>query len=198
MGRREEKKEELKRKILSGAESVFMREGFEMSTMEKIAAEANVGLGTAYNYFRSKEELFIQVMVSQTEKPDEYPVDPDLTRSPAEDLAERIIKQSAVIRRFSRNVWRTIIGISFNNMKKDNSLLSKLVQADLQAMDKIGQLIDNYKTQGILRTDEDTDLLVEMIYGMLFMQFMIFLYTDQLSYEDACERIRRGIRYILK
>jgi len=45
--------------ILDAALSVFSQDGFQRSKMEKIAKAADLGKGTLYEYFRSKEELFM-------------------------------------------------------------------------------------------------------------------------------------------
>lgn len=43
--------------ILEGARTVFLREGFALGTMDRVAAEAGVGKQTIYRHFRSKEAL---------------------------------------------------------------------------------------------------------------------------------------------
>lgn len=46
------------RQILDGARAVFLRDGFDGSSMNDIAREAGVSKGTLYVYFPSKEALF--------------------------------------------------------------------------------------------------------------------------------------------
>ncbi len=48
--------------ILSGARSVFLRDGFAAASTEAIAAEARVSKRTLYAYYPSKEELFVDVL----------------------------------------------------------------------------------------------------------------------------------------
>lgn len=48
--------------ILQAASEVFVKKGFEKSTVQEIAIQAGVGKGTIYEYFSSKEELFSQVI----------------------------------------------------------------------------------------------------------------------------------------
>jgi TetR/AcrR family transcriptional regulator, mexJK operon transcriptional repressor len=49
---------ERRARILAGATTVFVAQGYEGASMSQIAALANVSKGTLYNYFPSKEELF--------------------------------------------------------------------------------------------------------------------------------------------
>jgi AcrR family transcriptional regulator len=50
------------REIIAAARSVFASKGFKQTTMEDIAAVAEYGKGTIYNYFDGKEELFRLVL----------------------------------------------------------------------------------------------------------------------------------------
>jgi len=53
--RRERKKEETRGRILKAAFKLFVQNGFESTTIDQIADEADIGKGTFYNYFSSKE-----------------------------------------------------------------------------------------------------------------------------------------------
>jgi AcrR family transcriptional regulator len=54
--------EQRKKQILNAALSVFSRRGFDGATIPDIAQEAGVAVGTIYNYYQSKRELFIAVI----------------------------------------------------------------------------------------------------------------------------------------
>ena len=48
--------------ILDGAQRVFMRQGFDASSMNDITREAGVSKGTLYVYFKNKEDLFAAII----------------------------------------------------------------------------------------------------------------------------------------
>ena len=54
LGRRERKKQEVRRKIFEAAFDLFREKGFEDTTVEEIAERADVGKGTVFNYFPRK------------------------------------------------------------------------------------------------------------------------------------------------
>jgi len=56
-GRMERKKKENRQKIVSVAMDLFKRQGFNNTTMEQIAEEADVARKTLYNYFPVKEAI---------------------------------------------------------------------------------------------------------------------------------------------
>lgn len=62
-GRKKEKEliaEHRKSIILESAESLFLKKGYDETTMQDVADEAGYSKGTVYNYFNSKDELYLQ------------------------------------------------------------------------------------------------------------------------------------------
>jgi AcrR family transcriptional regulator len=54
-------KEDKRDRILSAAKAVFAQKGFSGAVISDIAVRADIGKGTVYEYFRSKEDLFFAV-----------------------------------------------------------------------------------------------------------------------------------------
>lgn len=61
-GRMERKKVETRRKIVRAAVELFNRQGLDATTMEQIAAAADIAKGTLYNYFPLKEAIIVAFM----------------------------------------------------------------------------------------------------------------------------------------
>jgi AcrR family transcriptional regulator len=78
---RKEREKELRREsIVDAAEKILFSRGYENMSMDKVSREAELGKGTIYLYFKSKNELFhavvargLQILldsfVKATEKP---------------------------------------------------------------------------------------------------------------------------------
>lgn len=56
--RKEREKERRRQQIVVAAKRVFTQKGFNKTTMEDIAKEAELSAGTLYLYFKNKEELY--------------------------------------------------------------------------------------------------------------------------------------------
>ena len=61
--RRERKKQETRAHLLSTAIRLMEEQGFDQVTVESIAAAADIGKGTIYNYFRTKEDIVVAFFV---------------------------------------------------------------------------------------------------------------------------------------
>ncbi|HUW62609.1 MAG TPA: TetR/AcrR family transcriptional regulator [Candidatus Bathyarchaeia archaeon] len=66
--RKKREREAHRRDILDAAEKVFISKGYHKATVEQIAQEADFSVGTLYNFFKSKEELYIKVLEQITEE----------------------------------------------------------------------------------------------------------------------------------
>lgn len=58
--RTERKKEETRKKILAVAMDLFKQQGFDKTTVDQIAMEADVAKGTVFNHFPEKEAIIVE------------------------------------------------------------------------------------------------------------------------------------------
>jgi AcrR family transcriptional regulator len=59
---RKERQAETRRRLLDAGERVFLRRGLQGSSVEEIAAEAGFTRGAFYSNFKSKDELFVELL----------------------------------------------------------------------------------------------------------------------------------------
>jgi len=65
--RKERERVRHRQEILAAAENVFVRKGFFNTTMNEIALAAEFGVGTIYQYFSSKEELYTTLILERAD-----------------------------------------------------------------------------------------------------------------------------------
>ncbi|MFP4057477.1 MAG: TetR/AcrR family transcriptional regulator [Candidatus Brocadiia bacterium] len=68
LSRRERERRRHRREILAAAERVFAAKGFHGATVEEIAQDAEFAVGTLYNFFGSKEQLYEEVAAGLAEQ----------------------------------------------------------------------------------------------------------------------------------
>lgn len=60
--RKQRERERRRQNIINAAETVFSHYSFEASTMDNVAAEAELSKGTLYLYFKNKQELCMAIV----------------------------------------------------------------------------------------------------------------------------------------
>ena len=121
---RDRKRERTRRALLEAAVELFESRGYEATTVADIAAAAEVGTRTFFNYFESKEELLFPepdervraaVHAIATRRSDDRPVDVLLRAlraagdNPGEHLGDDLAARIAVLR---AQVSRTVPAVS--------------------------------------------------------------------------------------
>jgi len=66
--RKEREKEHRKEEILDAAQKVFFEKGLNTATMDEIAEAAELSKGTLYLYYKSKEDIYLAVMMRGMDK----------------------------------------------------------------------------------------------------------------------------------
>jgi AcrR family transcriptional regulator len=63
VGLRERKRVDTRHRITAAASKLFARRGIDTVTVDEIAAAADIGKGTIYNYFEAKEDIVVALLV---------------------------------------------------------------------------------------------------------------------------------------
>lgn len=66
--RKEREKEQRKNAIIDAAEKLFFSRGFDNVSMEELAKEVELGKGTLYLYFKSKDALFFAIILRKMDE----------------------------------------------------------------------------------------------------------------------------------
>ncbi|WP_313802742.1 TetR/AcrR family transcriptional regulator [Cytobacillus sp.] len=63
----EDYKQKRKKEILESALDCFAKKGFQVATIDDIVKHSGISKGAIYNYFKSKDEIYLELMREQTE-----------------------------------------------------------------------------------------------------------------------------------
>jgi AcrR family transcriptional regulator len=91
--RRKRERENRKSAILKAARKLFFENGFRTVTIESIAKKAELSKGSIYLYFKSKEEIYTQILLSDIDKFHEHFT--DFLRNPT-NASEAIIRFAGI------------------------------------------------------------------------------------------------------
>jgi AcrR family transcriptional regulator len=155
-----------KQKIILAAISEFAKNGFEKASMDAVAVKAKVAKGTVFYHFKSKSDLFADIVDEGQKK------------------LEKKIKKEIEGLESNKDKIEKIIDIEVNFIKKYHDLflvyLGDVVKKTI-SFEVINKVIDNGKKTGEFRKDLDVETAS---LGLFWMTAMICLNTKKV---DSCE-----------
>jgi AcrR family transcriptional regulator len=106
-----------RQKLLQAGKEVFLENGFQKATISQVIKKAKTGYGTAYVYFKNKDELFITLMedlMNQFYEVAEMPFKPLAKEEAYENIKKqvRLFLQLALDERDMMKVVKEAIGVS--------------------------------------------------------------------------------------
>lgn len=162
-----EKKIERRINMIIAAQKLFAKDGFEKTTMQKIADEAKVGVATLFRYFPHKEALIIEVIKMIIEKQVPYFENIYATDKPGiEKVDDVLTTYIRFIFEENRNSIKLLesfeLYIVFN--KIELSLLEQIKQAYGEIGNIISKIVKEGKEDGsILLSISDEQIVSTML-----------------------------------
>ena len=95
VGLRERKRLDTRSRIMAAASRLFDKSGVDAVTVDEIAAAADIGKGTIYNYFEAKEDIVVALLV-------------ELDRAALASIAELPRQGMSVAEALDSAAWRLI------------------------------------------------------------------------------------------
>lgn len=183
---RERKKRQTRERILAAAGRLFRRQGFAQSTMEEVAAAADVGVGTLYNYFGSKERLLLGVFEQATEQVLEQ--GQSIVDEPGADALAAVHRLLTVYRQvaklFDKSVMREMLAASM----VQPASLQEFASLDVRLAAQLGQLLGALQARGLVDEGVEIEHAAIAVYGALLMPLLLYLGMDDMD-EDTLEQM---------
>lgn len=164
---RQRKKLDTRARILEASSSLFLRYGFAQPTIEDIAIAANVGKGTVYNYFPSKESMLVTFLL-------------DLERRLQFTLSEYLTSDLPLVETLDRFAWaqiafkedyRPFVRVYFTQLSTNATFTSPWVQQTQLILDPpLARLFSHLQSRHLLRPDLDE---ATFITGFKLLQLSI-------------------------
>ena len=162
---RQRKKAATRETILRAAIELFSKSGFDRPTIDQIAASADVGKGTVYNYFATKEDILVAFMAEQEER----------VNARVAEFAERDEPLSRILTRLVHHQFR----LKESHLAFARVLLAQLILRGPELQEYIARMqehIDPALTvlftrlheRGLLRRDADVAALVAQFKTLQF------------------------------
>ena len=187
-------KTEVKEKIVQAAIATFSKYGYDKTRMDDIAESANLGKGTLYLYFKSKEELFYAISENSIKELKEQ-----LSKlfSKKEDLvhdAEKFYDQYRNLIHDSEKISFEMIAESSRNPKLRKALYEQRMKVYDIVIDYLRRQIE----KGFFRKDMDVNAiasgLVALYDGLTISKLLgISEYYNKKAWTQTIRAIFTGI-----
>lgn len=200
VGIRNKKKEKIKADILEAAKHLFIEEGYDKVSMNKIAEKAMVGTGTIYNYYKNKSEVFIAAIKENVIDEEDTDFLKDLDLNSNVDISILIVKfMEQYFNKykwmFKKNIMQSFVKAVFSFASGKNSLMNSLIAEDFKFIDAVESFLIKLKKLDLF--DMDARNTAELIYSAAVYEIMMYLYSDTSSIEEAKEKIIKKVQIII-
>jgi AcrR family transcriptional regulator len=148
---------DIKTAIFNYGKDLFSTKGFKKTNIKEIAQLAGIGVGTFYNYYTSKEQLFLEIYIQENEKIKKWLIESlDLDQEPVKVISQLIMRNIEAINTnpilkewYSQDFYKEIEQYYRNEgSERIDSIRNFYLN-----------LFKNWKAQGKIREDIDEELL---------------------------------------
>lgn len=98
-----------KERLTSAAHSLFLKNGYKNTNIAQIAKKAGVAVGSFYNYYASKEDIFLAVYIEENETMRSHLIQQIDWKGDAEQIIDELFSYSF------KNIMNNKILIEWNN-----------------------------------------------------------------------------------
>lgn len=199
-GLREKKKKESEEKIKKIAKEIFLSKSYLETTMEEIAQKAEIGVGTLYNYFKSKDEIYIAIMSEEfiLDEEDSEQLEISLENDVAKTIIDFIWKSCKGLKLMGKKVWKELMTAVLSSAKSNNFLFKGMIKLDYKFIKRLKVLLEKIKDKGLLPPSFNTDEAAYAIYSVVLAQFILYLYSEDITYNALTTNIEQQIRFIFE
>ncbi|MGF6641588.1 TetR/AcrR family transcriptional regulator [Paraburkholderia sp. MM6662-R1] len=194
VGLRERNKAKTQEKILSSARALFARNGYPATSMEAIAAAANLSATTLYNYFGTKGQILLAMIArSDAEMMASEQPAPSIGDGSADHISaflSRLTRHS--LKRIDRGTWRYAIAHSMISENADD-IKDEYSQINGRLVAYIVSMLEMLNARNRLPPVQGVATLGQMIFDMYHVLFIRLISSDALSVQEHEETLHRYV-----
>ncbi len=199
MGLLQKRKEKTRKSILLTASRLFVSQGFVKTTMQDVARECELGVGTLYNYFSSKVELLFAIFSEEMmEVGLELPARMNHEQNLVDKLKQVVDLYLTQLFKSQRSLFRELMVVIFHRLEGYEQLVSRIRETDALFLQVVRNVIEHEKQAGLIPGDWDTEATIEVIYSILQATTIAFISQDELTFEQVKQTIHKQLEFVLR
>jgi AcrR family transcriptional regulator len=177
---RESKKINRKLVIQNTALDLFGKSGFDKITISQIAEKAGLGVGTLYNYFKTKGDILLSIIENRSfEYIDELNEilnnnSIDIFKS-CELFIDCYLKSFSI---YNKLIWREFMA---NVLSKEPDLMKNIYKIDLVYLQYFSKMISKFINSGIIKINIDIENFVSTYYCACMFSILNYIADDKME-----------------
>ncbi|MEA3501462.1 MAG: TetR/AcrR family transcriptional regulator [Actinomycetota bacterium] len=196
--RRERKKQQTFASIVSAADRLFQVIGYHASTIEVIAADAGVSVGTVYNYFGTKHGILLAVVTSDTEQAlmDAGAALDLSTEDPVDALMPLVMTYVNAMAALGRDVIKELFRAGFD--PAESAMMTELISLDERSIAQIAETLVLLRDRGFVSDDVDIASAAILIYSIVAVAILMFVSMPESTVQDLETTIRCQVTLVFE
>lgn len=197
---------EKKERILNAAITEFAKKGFNAANINHIAKNAGVSIGSMYNYFASKEDLYLTLIDYGYQLLESVISRIDLSEGTIFDKFEKLLRAAQEYSQKYPEITHIYIDISTEGLSHLSEKLSRKMET-ISAL-YYQSVIDTGKKDGLVLSDTDSRIasfcidniimMVQFAYASQYYAERLKIFTGVDPTEDNSEALITGIMNFIR
>ncbi|HNS54388.1 MAG: TetR/AcrR family transcriptional regulator [Syntrophobacterales bacterium] len=192
--RREREKEQRRNAILRSARKEFFEKGFRAVTVDSIARRSELSKGAIYLYFKSKEEIYAQILLRDIDK---FHEKVESLLDPSRSASDNLRRYAEVYAAFfisDRELFRIFMNfmIQHNPVNFTPNINDHIVRSTNQTVVVIEQILQMGIERGEFPRTLDIRVCRNALWGLLNGIIALHLFTGRENTRE--ERVRNQVR----
>ncbi len=192
-GLRVRKKEAARRRIIHAAAQLFADRGIDATTMEEVAAAADVSVATVYNYFGSKTVLLVAGVEDDAEAM--LAEGAAVLARPGTDPRRAVKKLLRIylehLTAWDRHLLREVMGAMFQ--PGGDELATGLAQTDERLIAQLTELLEHFRSRGALHPAVASPEAALLLFSTVVTHLFIFLSLESYTPARLTSQVTRQI-----
>jgi AcrR family transcriptional regulator len=177
--RRGKEKDSRKKLILKSARTLFFKKGFNKVTVDEIAKCSELGKGSIYLYFKSKEEIYAQILLNDI---DSFNQQVSVLLDKKNTASDLLVEYSCIYVDFFLNdgeLFRILMTYMLQPAKMNltENLNSQILTANARSIDVIGRILQWGVTSKEFSTNINLKQNQNAVWGLLNGIISLYIYS---------------------
>lgn len=188
------KKKKVRDKIVASATKLFAKQGYFCTSVNQIAKNAEIAVGTIYVYFDSKDEILIDLFLDYFKKLMEE-IKNMFEKSNKEPLEKLLDALRYMVNKFSEDIdMAKVFLVELRQSNKALNFIAPKIQKDYEEL--IKNLLDEAKGDGLLKENIDTQVISISTFGLI--ETMLFDWLNRgYSKDKLINNLEKTAKYFV-